>query len=281
MPIEQSPLASVRLIFSALVTMSCVAAPMFAQDAAAPPVPIPVHDSFTVVSKALGEPRRINVYTPASYKNGQTRFPVLYMPDGGLDEDFPHIVRTVDSLVQAHAIRPVIVVGIPNTVRRRDLTGPTRVKSDSAIAPVVGGSAQFRAFVKDELFAEIQKRYRTTSERSIVGESLAGLFIVETFLRQPDMFTHYVALDPSTWWNAGALIDSAPNLIKAFNTTPRTLYLAISDIKEMGEGVIRLDKLLRASPPKGLSWSFRERLDLVHSTIFSALEGPALASSLR
>ena len=246
----------------------------------APPVAIPAHDTFTVMSTALGESRKINVYTPAQYA-GQPRLPVLYMPDGGIDEDFPHVVHTIDSLVKARAIRPVIVVGIPNTMRRRDLTGPTRIKSDSAIAPVVGGSTQFRAFVNDELFPEIQKRYRITAERSIVGESLAGLFVVETFLTKPDMFTHYIALDASTWWNKGALIDSAPALLKAFSAKPRSLYLAISDIQEMGEGVTRLDKLLHKNPPKGLTWSYLQRLDLVHSTIFAALEGPALASALK
>lgn len=39
------------------------------------------------------------------------RFPALYMPDGGIDEDFPHVVNTVDSLIALGAIRPVIVVG--------------------------------------------------------------------------------------------------------------------------------------------------------------------------
>ena len=261
--------------------MAAMSIQLAAQQAAPASAIIPVHDSFIIVSKAVGEPRPINVYTPAVYKTGGAPLPVLYMSDGGLDEDFPHVVHTVDSLVKVRAIRPVIVVGIPNTVRRRDLTGPTRVQSDSAIAAVVGGSANFRKFISDELFPEIQKRYRTTSERSIVGESLAGLFIVETLLRTPDMFRRYIALDPSTWWNAAALIDSAPELIKTFKAKPRTLYLAISDIKEMGEGVTRLDKMLRANPPAGLQWSYRQRLDLTHDTIFRALEGPALASALR
>src|SRR5690349_18197686 len=52
---------------------------------------IPAHDSFTVQSRALGEARRINVYTPPSYRSAAEgaapRLPVLYMPDGGLDED--------------------------------------------------------------------------------------------------------------------------------------------------------------------------------------------------
>ena len=96
------------------------------------------HETFTIQSTTLGEARKINVYLPPQYLNNRREFPVLFMPDGGIDEDFPHVIRTVDSLIALHAIRPIIVVGIPNTQRRRDLTGPTRVKSDSAIAPRVG-----------------------------------------------------------------------------------------------------------------------------------------------
>ncbi|MDB4911331.1 MAG: esterase [Gemmatimonadetes bacterium] len=187
-------------------------APLAAQEAL--PDAIPPHDTLTVPSRALGEARRINVHTPPNYAaSAAARFPVLYMPDGGLDEDFPHVVNTVDSLIKLGAIRPVIVVGVPNTQRRRDLTGPTRVATDSAIAPHVGGSAAFRRFLRDELMPAIDSHYRTTPERAIVGESLAGLFVVETFLREPTLFDHYVAFDPSLWWNRAALVDSAPALL--------------------------------------------------------------------
>ncbi|MEO7999173.1 MAG: alpha/beta hydrolase, partial [Gemmatimonadaceae bacterium] len=118
-------------------------------------------------------------------------------------------------------------------------------------------------------------------ERSIVGESLAGLFIVETFLTQPDMFTHYIALDASTWWNAGALVDSAPNFIRKFDSNPRTLFIANSDIKEMADGVRKLNATLKASPPKGLKWTYVERLDLTHATIFLGLQVEALVQALR
>ncbi|MBK5187908.1 MAG: hypothetical protein JJD97_06650, partial [Gemmatimonadaceae bacterium] len=114
--------------------LALIGRPVLAQDA--PPDPVPPHDTLTLTSRALGEARRINVYTPRSYDTAH--FPVLYMPDGGLDEDFPHVVNTVDSLIALGAIRPVIVVGVPNTERRRDLTGPTRVATDSAIARHVG-----------------------------------------------------------------------------------------------------------------------------------------------
>jgi predicted alpha/beta superfamily hydrolase len=247
--------------------------------------PMPAHDSFTVESHALGEARRINVYTPPRYRAAPTArtpaLPVLYMPDGGLDEDFPHVANTVDSLIALGVIRPVIVVGIPNTQRRRDLTGPTRVATDSAIAPQVGGSAAFRRFLRQELIPEVEQRYRATPERAVIGESLAGLFVVETFLEEPSLFTHYVALDPSVWWNKGALVDSAEARLSAFNAASRTLYLASSDVAEIAAGTARLAAVLRVSPPRGLRWRYEPRPDLTHATIFRALKATALVDALR
>lgn len=242
---------------------------------------IPAHESFTLQSKAVGEPRLVNVYTPTRYRTTpNVRLPVLYMPDGGIDEDFPHVVHTVDSLIAAGRIRPVIVVGVPNTQRRRDLTGPTRVATDSTIAPQIGGSAAFRRFFSDELIPEIDRRYRTTSERAIIGESLAGLFIVETFLDQPALFSHYVALDPSVWWNAGALVDSARDRIARFDAAPRTFYFASSREPSTAVGSGKLADVLRELKPQGLRWTYVPRPDLTHGNIFRSLEVAALIDAL-
>ncbi|MBV9879060.1 MAG: alpha/beta hydrolase [Gemmatirosa sp.] len=261
----------------AAATLRARPAPAAGAPAGAPLVP----DTFTVASRALGEPRRVNVHVPTGYARANaTRFPVLYMPDGGMDEDFPHVVATVDSLIALHVIRPVIVVGIPNTARRRDLTGPTRVATDSAIAPHVGGSAAFRAFLRDELLPAVDARYRTTSERAIVGESLAGLFVAETFLTTPTLFTHYVAFDPSIWWNHAALLDSAPSRLAAGVFAGRTLFLS-SSRDDVDGYTARLAAALRAAAPRGLAWTFVPRPDLTHATIFHAAGPAALAGALR
>ena len=234
------------------------------------------HETFAIQSIAVGESRRVNVYTPPEYRTSGNKFPVLYMPDGGLDEDFPHVIRTVDSLIALGAIRPIMVVGIPNTQRRRDLTGPTRVKTDSAIAPRVGGSAEFRRFIRDELIPEIDRRYRTTHERGIIGESLAGLFIMETFLDDPNLFTHYIALDPSVWWNSGAIVDTAPSHLAAFDSKPRTLYFASSLEPSTAVGSARIDATIKAAPPRGLRWTYAPRPDLTHGNIFRVTKPGAL-----
>jgi predicted alpha/beta superfamily hydrolase len=81
--------------------------------------------------------------------------------------------------------------------RPRDTTGPTDNAEDKAIAPTVGGSAAFRAFIRRELMPRIQQRYRTRNDIAVVGESLAGLFLVETLFLEPDLFGTYIAFDPS------------------------------------------------------------------------------------
>lgn len=240
----------------------------------APPAdPIPPHDSFTIMSKAVGEVRAINVHTPEGYPGSTTRYPVLYMPDGGVDEDFPHVVNTLDSLVKLGEVRPFIVVGIPNTERRRDMTGPTTVKSDSAIAPRVGRSAAFRAFIRDELMPEIGAKYRTTGETGIIGESLVGLFIMETLLTEPKMFDHYIAFSPSLWWNQDGLLRTAPARIKAFNGLNRTLYLsAASD--DVTPQTDTLRQMVNDAKLTGFTFIYDPRPSEKHATIYRAA-GPA------
>jgi hypothetical protein len=171
----------------------------------APPIAaeaVPAHQTLQIESRVLGETRVVNVWLPPGHVRGKGQgYPVLYMPDGGVAEDFPHVASTVQELVRAGSIPSMLVVGIENTQRRRDLTGPTEVSEDRKIAPVVGGSAAFRAFIADELKPLIGKRYAVGGRSAIIGESAAALFILETFFLQPDLFDIYVALDPSLWWN--------------------------------------------------------------------------------
>ena len=169
--------------------------------------PLVIGETFTLQSKALSETRRINVYLPPGYADApDKRFPVLYMPDGGLAEDFLHVAGLVQVSVGNGTMRPFVLVGIENTERRRDLSGPTQNEEDKKIAPRVGGSATFRKFLRDELMPDVKARYRTTDETAIVGESLAGCFVIETFLLEPDLFDTYIAIDPSLWWNDRALV---------------------------------------------------------------------------
>lgn len=256
------------------VVLAGWAPPVFSQapPAASAAAPLVIGETFTLDSKVLGETRRLNVYLPAGYAESKTlRLPVLYMPDGGLNEDFLHVAGLVQVGVGNQTMRPFILVGIANTERRRDLTGPTDVAEDRKIAPRVGGSAAFRRFIRTELMPAVQARYRTTPETAVVGESLAGLFVVETLLLEPDLFTSYVAIDPSLWWNDGYLVRQAPKLLQ---TQParfggKTLYLASSNEPKIVAGTQQLSGILTGtSQPSGLRSFYEPMPAETHGTIF-------------
>ena len=254
-------------LFALAGALACVSvAPALAAGPNAP-APLAIGDTFTLESKALGETRRINVYPPPGYAKSDLRVPVLYMPDGGIDEDFLHVAGLVEVLVGNGTMRPFLLVGIENTERRRDLTGPTDNAEDSKIAPHVGGSATFRKFIRDELMPLVKQRYRTTDETAIVGESLAGLFVVETFFLEPDLFDTYIAFDPSLWWNDHKLVDGAAASLYARPRNGKALYIAASS-EQRGDAVQVLADLLRADAPAGLNWHYEKMPEEKHATIY-------------
>lgn len=228
--------------------------------------PLVIGETFTVDSKAVGETRRMNVYLPADYNSArETRYPVLYMPDGGLAEDFLHVAGLLQVGTSNGTMRPFILVGIENTERRRDMTGPTESPEDKKIAPRVGGSGAFRNFVRDELMPEIQRRYRTTNEKAVVGESLAGLWVVETLLLEPKLFDSYFAFDPSLWWNNEQLLKIAPEKLRTL-ADAKALYVAASS--DMGDLAQRFADILKARAPTTLKWHFEPMPNEKHSTIY-------------
>jgi uncharacterized protein len=230
--------------------------------------PLVIGETFTITSKVLSEIRRINVYVPPIYtESPEVRLPVLYMPDGGIAEDFLHVAGLVQVSVGNGTMRPFLLVGIENTERRRDMTGPTENEKDKKIAPRVGGSEAFRKFIREELMPQVKRRYRTTNEAAIVGESLAGLFVVETFLLEPDLFDTYIAFDPSLWWNDQALVNgAATRLLRARARLEKTLYFASSG--EDAGGTQRFAEILDKNAPPALRWHYEKMPDEKHSTIY-------------
>ena len=254
------------LLAVALGALACAPA---AHAAASASQPLAIGETFTIDSKVLGESRRINVYFPPGYAGTELRVPVLYMPDGGIAEDFLHVAGLVQVGAGNATMRPFLLVGIENTERRRDMTGPTNNAEDLKIAPRVGGSAAFRKFIRDELMPEVKKRYRTTDETAIVGESLAGYFVVETFFLEPDLFDTYIAIDPSLWWNDHKLVDGAAASLYARPRNAKALFLASSsEFRGDVDATSTLADILRADAGPGLRWHYEKMPEEKHATIY-------------
>ena len=236
---------------------------------------IVIGQSFTMDSAVLGEKRRITVYLPADYDKTAQRYPVLYLLDGGIKEDFHHITGIVQVSVANGLMDPILVIGIENTERRRDMTGPTENPEDKKIAPHVGESARFRRFFKDELVPRIERDFRGNGERTLLGESLAGLFVVETFLEDPSLFQRYISVSPSLWWNDGSLLKRAPEQLKTLPLQGKTLYLTVGGKQDNTKETNQFAEALRSTAPAGLTWYYELMPDEAHAT---ALHSGALVA---
>ncbi|PII16874.1 esterase [Stenotrophomonas indicatrix] len=267
-----------RLIVLSLLLSAVSAAPLMAAEPTAQTAaasPLVIGETFTIQSKALGETRRINVYRPQPWGlDPKTPLPVLYMPDGGIGEDFLHVAGLVQVLTGNGSMRPFLLVGIENTERRRDMTGPSRDPEDQKIAPRIGGSAAYRDFLRDELMPQIRQRYATNDERALIGESLAGLFVIETLLQEPALFNSYIALDASLWWNHGALLSGAGKQVPSVARSGARLFLASSGQPELAASSARLASLLQQASPATLV-KYQPLPEETHATIYhpAALQG--------
>ena len=240
--------------------------------------PIVIGRSYTVPSRILGGERRINVYLPPGYSDPKKRFPVLFLLDGGEAEDFLHIAGAAQVVAANGFYQEMIVVGIEGVDRRHDLTSPSSVAEERADYPTTGASAAYRRFLVDELKPWVAARYRGDGKTAIIGESLAGLFIVETLLRAPESFDDYIAASPSLWWSDQALSREAETDLKAHSFTGKRLWMSIGDEgTTMQAGADRVAAALKAVAPAGLTWTYDPRPQERHDTIYQ----PVALSALR
>ena len=183
-----------------------------------------------IKSTALGEKRTLNIYLPEGYaKNDTVKYPVTYLLDGSADEDFIHVAGLFQfyTFPWINRVPKSIVVGIATVDRRRDFTYPTSIAKDLSRYPTSGHSDKFMAFIEKELQPFIEKNYKANSERTIIGQSLGGLLATEILLKKPALFSRYIIISPSLWWDNGSLLNEPSALLKADFSQKTSLYVGV------------------------------------------------------
>lgn len=207
-------------------------------------------------------PIEINVYLPDSYDKTdssvdesnqaqETQYPVLYLIDGGKDQDFKQISGLgALASINPYIFQEFIVVGIKTQNRRFELTSLNLDKRYDRPDGYLGGADEFRSKIKNVILPFIEGQFRTSSKRIVVGESLAGLFISETLLKTPDLFTDYIAISPSLWYDDRQLAKQTSELLKKHDNSTRNLYITMAN--EGGTMQKGLDEMLEAIKKSGL-----------------------------
>lgn len=148
-----------------------------------------IGERFEFKSDILDEKRTIQMYLPDNYLDSEEAYPVLVVLDGEML--FQYCVSIVDLMSPNHLPR-MIIVGLPNTDRNRDVFAPEKEQ-----VAAEAGTRRFLRFLREELLSDIEKLYRALPYRVLMGHSLAGLFTVYTLIEEPGLFEAYIATSPS------------------------------------------------------------------------------------
>jgi predicted alpha/beta superfamily hydrolase len=176
-------------------------------------------------SRFTGHDYHVYVSLPASYRQGDRRYPVLYVPD--LDEGFLSLKGANRMMGFAKLegmedmLEEFILVGVPlkwegvsDWARQRafDLT-PTDVETvDTSFSKLFGGDVKtgggpmFLRTLKEELIPLIESKYRANSDRGLAGFSLGGLFAAYVWVYDSNTFSRYLIGSPSLWWDNGMIL---------------------------------------------------------------------------
>jgi hypothetical protein len=190
---------------------------------------INIGSSIQIESKFLIETCRLNIYLPEGYHNGDTsKYPVVYLLDGAVNEDFVHIIGLYQyfSMDWIDFVPKSIVIGIVTNDRKRDYTFKTNIKTDSSRFPTSGNSENFISYIQKEVKPFINQNFRTNTNATLIGQSLGGLLATEILFKSPTLFDNYLIISPSIWWNNGSILESNSNPFDKIKS-PINIYLAV------------------------------------------------------
>jgi predicted alpha/beta superfamily hydrolase len=260
---------TMRRAKSALLGLLAIGLSSIASGSAAETVAI--EETFRLPSKILGEERTILISAPLRYAQGEERYPVLYLTDG--DAHILHTRGTVDFLARNGVMPDLIIVGIANTDRTRDLT-PTRwerPRPGGGTGQASGGGAgKLLDFIAQELIPFVEGRYRTAPYRILAGHSLGGLFALTAMTQRPELFNAFIAASPSLNWDDDLILRQTARFLEGRQELKRTLFVTMANEEAGDVSPTRFDRLrttLGAAKASGFLWDSKLMEDEDHGTV--------------
>jgi enterochelin esterase-like enzyme len=142
-------------------------------------------DKFT--SKVLGNERPIWIYTPHGYAAGKKPYGLLVLTDGGLYVNTARVATTLDNLIAAGLIPPLVAVMVENPDRGRELSC----------------SPAYADFLAQEIVPWARANYHATDrpEQTIIGgASQGGLEAAFVGLKHAEVFGNVLSQSGSFAW---------------------------------------------------------------------------------
>jgi len=219
-----------------------------------------IGERITSRSEILNEDRSLLIYVPKSYNANTQRYPVMYVLDGSAH--FHHATGIVQYLSSRGLMPEMIVVAVVNVNRDRDFS-----PIPEPAYPGTGGAPKFISYFSEELIPYIEKNYRTTPYRMIVGHSLGGTFATYAMVDFPDVFNSYIAISPFLHFQNGIFIDEIEKKFKGFIKGKRQYFMSVGNEPYYLEPLSRFEKIMKSSIPESFGFKYVQFLDHDHMTV--------------
>ncbi len=192
-------------------------------------------------SPVLGTDRRMTVYTPAGYEDGDKRYPVFYLLHGmGGDEnawsELGRATQILDNLIARGEAEPMIVVMTNGNVDMQAAPGETSRGFEAPTTQLPGTmNGMFETHFPD-VVNYIDTHYRTIPDkqhRAIAGLSMGGFHSMHISKQYPDMFDYVglfsAAIMPREGVESPVYADLDAKLAAQFAQAPALYWIAIGD----------------------------------------------------
>jgi predicted alpha/beta superfamily hydrolase len=244
--------------------------------------------SDSIYSESLKEQRKFWVKLPDNYNpSASSKYPVLFLLDGF---SLQSKLQAVYENYWGHYLPHMILVGISNRENRtRDLTiSKIENRRGGPVNFETGGADNFTSFIENELIPYIDKRYKTTNYRTLIGHSYGGLFALNVLLNHKHLFNNYIAIDPSLDWDDQNLFKQAKTKLASESYKGKSLFLSLaaeqlnmqdesitidnllqdkSEFSLFGRTIVQFSNLIESHPQSHLNFSWKVYPEDLHGTV--------------
>lgn len=220
--------------------------------------------TIIIYSEEVKDSFYIYIKLPKNYNQDTAEYyPALLLLDG--DIAFPMAWSVVRYLQYGEHVPDIIIVGIGyGGLLKNDK--PNRRERDYSISDFNGtkqsdGAKNFLHFIKNELVPLLSSAYRIDkTNMTLSGHSLGGLFVLHTFLKDPELFSNYVSSSPYTHYDLELLLALEEKNHTKNNDIKRRLFIsrgAKEDEKEYGNPINQIVNRLKQSESDNFKMNYK------------------------
>lgn len=222
----------------------------------------------TLQSEIVEQEYKLWISPPTNYNSTKKDYPVIYLLDA--QWDFTLMISLYGQLRADGDIPNAFLVGITWGGENINVDG-LRVRDFLPVFkhPKTGihGADNFLTFFEKELIPFIDKEYRVSDQRTLIGSSFAGWFSLYTMFQRPDLFDGFLATAPTVELENDILLDLTDNFAERVKENNTKLYLAVGKKDGNKKGLDKALAFLKENNYDGLSYKSDFFDNMGHSSI--------------